>query len=207
MKMLVSILLLAASPAFAAGPSDFYLDSASGRDIAAGSPAADITPVPAAPAGVKQNKNTVSRGIDIQGSGPFSAKTREALTLLEGSTTFTKVIRYIEVIEEADHSGMAAFLPKPTYQVGSRTWTQPVAWYAGTIAHDGYHSLLYHEYEASAGKAPPAEAWTGARAERDCLSFQQEVLTEIKAVQYVNYVQGLMADPTYQNIPYSQRNW
>lgn len=147
-------------------------------------------------------------GLEIRGSAAFTVKTKEALTLLEGSTTFTTISPYIAVIEESTRSGMMAWTEKPVYHVGSATWNRGAAWYAGTIAHDGYHSLLYHKAKkAGKGKVPP-EAWTGKKAEQDCLRVQAEVLIEIKADDYfVDYVKGLIQNPTYQNISYSSRSW
>ena len=145
---------------------------------------------------------------EIRGDAVFAAKTKEALALLEGATTFSKISPYIAIIEEAEHSGMVAWTEKPTFQVGRNTWNRGAAWYAGTIAHDGCHSLLYHRAKALGSGAVPAETWTGRQAEQECLSVQAEVLTEIKADKYlVDYVNGLIADPTYQNIPYDKRNW
>jgi hypothetical protein len=145
---------------------------------------------------------------EIHGSTAFAAKTREALALLAGSTTFMEAAPYIAVIEESKHSGMLAYAKKPTFQVGGRTWNAGAAWYAGTIAHDGYHSLLYHRAKTSRLRKPPDEAWKGKLAEQKCLLFQERVLTEIKAGKnQVDFVRSLLANPTYQNIPYAQRDW
>jgi len=208
MKILFSILLLAASPSFAADRAGFDLGSMSAQSIAADKSNANTLSVPVAvPVPAKQPKSAVFNGIEIKGSEAFSTKTKEALTLLKGSANFKKVSPYIAVITEGDHSGMAAYAAKPTFEVSSKTWTQPTEWYAGTIAHDGYHSLLYHQAKASTGRTPADDVWTGASAEKTCLAFQEAVLTELKADYYAKYVHGLISDPEYQNIPYSQRNW
>lgn len=147
-------------------------------------------------------------GFEIQGAPVFVDRTREALTLLEGSTTFTQVERYISVIKEAEHSGMRAYGDRPVYEVGFRTWNYSAPWYAGTIAHDGYHSLLYHEAKGADTAEPPATSWTGADAERKCLDFQARVLSEIKAdPALIKYVRGQAVNPTYQDIEYNKRNW
>jgi len=138
----------------------------------------------------------------------FVNRTREALALLEGSTTFTQVARYIAVIKQAEHSGMRAYDERPTYEVGFRTWDYSASWYAGTIAHDGYHSLLYHEAKGAGQAQPPDLAWTGTDAERKCLDFQARVLDEIKAdPSLIKYVRDQTVNPTYQNVEYSKRNW
>lgn len=145
---------------------------------------------------------------EIQGAPVFNTRTREALALLEGSASFTRVAPYIEIIKEADHSGMRAYDERPMYEVGFRTWNYSAPWYAGTIAHDGYHSLLYHTAKGADTAEPPETSWTGADAERKCLRFQAQVLREIKAdAALIKYVQDQTLNPTYQNIEYSKRDW
>jgi hypothetical protein len=145
---------------------------------------------------------------EIQGAPVFKARTHEALSLLERSASFAKVAPYIAVIKEADHSGMRAYDARPVYEVGFRTWNYSAPWYAGTIAHDGYHSLLYHAAKGAGTAEPPETAWTGADAERKCLIFQAQVLSEIKAdAALIKYVQDQTRNPTYQDIEYSKRNW
>ena len=145
---------------------------------------------------------------EILGSTVFAAKTEMSLKLLEGSTTFSTLSPYIAAIKESEHSGMLAWTEKPVFQAGKATWNSGTAWYAGAIAHDGCHSLLYHRAKKNWLGKVPAEAWTGKKAEQHCLAVQAEVLIEIKADRYfVDYVNGLIADPTYQDIPYSNRNW
>ena len=97
---------------------------------------------------------------------------------------------------------------RPTYEVGFRTWNYSAPWYAGTIAHDGYHSLLYHVAKGTGTAQPPETSWTRADAERKCLKFQAKVLREIKAdAALIKYVQDQTVNPTYQNIEYSKRDW
>lgn len=145
---------------------------------------------------------------EIRGGASFEVKTKEALILLRGSTTFATISPYIAVIEESARSGMAAWKKNPVFQVGSTTWNRGAAWYAGAIAHDGCHSLLYHKAGNAGKEKVPPEAWTGKKAEQDCLLLQAEVLIEIKADKYfVDYVKSLSRDPAYQNISYSSRSW
>ena len=145
---------------------------------------------------------------EIQGAPVFRARTLEALSLLEGSTSFARVAPYIKIIKEADHSGMRAYDERPMYEVGFRTWNYSAPWYAGTIAHDGYHSLLYHAAKGAGTAQPPETSWTGADAERKCLRFQVLVLREIKAdATLIKYVQDQTLNPTYQNIEYTKRDW
>lgn len=145
---------------------------------------------------------------EIRGAPAFKTRTLEALALLERSEAFTRAAPYIEIIKEADHSGMRAYDARPVYEVGFRTWNYSAPWYAGTIAHDGYHSLLYHVAKGTGAAEPPASAWTGAEAERKCLKFQARVLREIKAdPALIKYVRDQTPHPTYQNTEYSKRDW
>ena len=95
---------------------------------------------------------------------------------------------------------MKAYARKPTYVVGKPTWEHSALWYAGTIAHDCYHSKLYHEAKAhDKGKKPLAESWTGADTERKCLAYQIEVLETLRADQnMIAYVKEWQKNPTYQ---------
>jgi hypothetical protein len=146
--------------------------------------------------------------LEIRGSADFTARTKAALALLAGSTTFTQIAPYIAAIESSTRSGMVAWAEKPVFQVGEKTWSSGAAWYAGTIAHDGCHSRLYHRAKVPGRPRVPDAAWTGKVAEQKCLAVQAEVLAEIKAdPAYIAYVKGLIPNPTYQNIAYSSRTW
>ena len=94
---------------------------------------------------------------------------------------------------------MRADAKRPTFVVGRATWKHSALWYAGTIAHDSYHSKLYHDAKASTGENPPADCWTGSEAEKKCLAFQLQVLQELKADEnMIAYVCGCAWNPTYQ---------
>ncbi len=51
-----------------------------------------------------------------------------------------------------------------------------VTWCASVIAHDSFHSKLYHDYLKSHGGLVPYDIWTGAAAEKQCLVHQTNVL-------------------------------
>jgi hypothetical protein len=94
---------------------------------------------------------------------------------------------------------MKAWLREPTYVVGRRTWASSMIWYAGTLAHDAYHSKLYQQARKRVeGVMPPAAAWTGTEAERQCLAVQREVLQGLSADPHViDYVADWEKDPSY----------
>jgi hypothetical protein len=140
---------------------------------------------------------TTYEGIEIQGSPTFIHSTITVLGMLKKTQSFEVVQRYVSIIKEAEKSGMRAYDVKPTYEVGADTWQYSIVWYAGTIAHDAYHSRLYHE----------AKVWTGTEAERQCLAFQLQALKELNANEYlINYVEGLIEDPDYWS-DYDNRYW
>ena len=149
------------------------------------------------------------RNIEIQGSKAFIAETKKALDLLINNKSFREVHSFIGKIKEARSSGMRAYDEIPTYEAGKATWTHSTIWYAGTIAHDGYHSLLYHkEKKRSKGIEPNPDSWTGTSAEKRCIEFQLKVLMELSAEDYlIRYLQQQLKNPTYQDIPYNERYW
>ena len=104
---------------------------------------------------------------------------------------------------------MKAWAEKPTFVVGNRTWQHSVLWYAGAIAHDAYHSKLYHETKNSlGGREPDANAWTGTEAEKKCLAFQRKVMVELNAdPKTIAYLEDCAKDPAYQGRNQGWRSW
>ena len=150
--------------------------------------------------------------IEVEGSDSFVAKTTEALTLLSKSSAFCGISNYLGKILEAQRSGMRANEDPPTYDVGQATWMANVIWYASTIAHDTYHSYLYHMAGLRSAQVPE-DAWKGADAEKKCNEFQVLVLKQLKKTNeqtvsyYINYRQQLMASGTDYYSNYAGRNW
>ena len=121
--------------------------------------------------------------IDIIGSSKFKQQTRRALILLEDKAPRECQIveKYVGRIEENQRSGMFAYRKPPTFQMSSRVAFYSVTWCAGSIAHDSYHSKLYHDYIKINGEPVPYDAWAGFEAEKKCIKYQLEVLNKIKA--------------------------
>ena len=102
---------------------------------------------------------------------------------------------------------MHANARRPTFVVGKRTWSHSALWFAGAIAHDAYHSKLYHDAKAATGR-PPADSWTGTEAERKCLAFQIEVLKALGAEdKTIAYLEELEKNPAYQGHNKGWRSW
>lgn len=157
-------------------------------------------------------KTTVD-GIVLEGSDAFVSRTTQAVMLLSHSKSFGEVKKYVGRIKESPKSGMRAYDKPPTYEVGEATSKANVFWYASTIAHDTYHSKLYHEAGLRKGKVPD-EAWTGAKAEAACNAFQKKVLQELRKQnpgvvdQHLQYLQGIIDKETdYYSGDYDKRDW
>jgi hypothetical protein len=153
-----------------------------------------------------QNASETVEGLEVTGSPEFITKTKEALDPLKHTKCFKVVKQYVAIIKESETSGMEATLEKPTYGVGKRTWQAGAVWYASTIAHDAFHSKLYHDAKDKLkGKEPPDAVWTGKEAEKKCLRFQADALRQMHAEKrQIDYVVELRKNPTYQD---GKRDW
>jgi hypothetical protein len=136
--------------------------------------------------------------IEIRGSDAFVQQTQAALDLLEASApdAHIKILTYVGVIEQGEHSGMWAFETPPRYEVGDATAFAGVPWYASTIAHDATHSELYYTYRRDhPGEAVPQDAWADMASERFCNAYQLDVLQRIGGSQFeIEYLAGLTGD-------------
>jgi hypothetical protein len=147
-------------------------------------------------------------GIEVRGRAEFIRATRQALELLQTHSCFAEVQRSVAVIKQGCRSGMHAGAKRPTFVVGRRTWSHSALWYAGAIAHDAYHSKLYHAGKTAARGEPPADCWTGREAEQKCLAFQIEVIEALGAdARTVAYLEELRKNPTYQGHNKGLRGW
>ncbi len=122
-------------------------------------------------------------GIDIKGSAAFIQQVAKALDSLEEKAPQAyKIVReYIGRIEQGPRSGMWAAKTPPTYEMADPTAFYSVTWCAGSIAHDAFHSKLYHDHVKKNGGPVPDEVWIGIDAEKRCLSHQLAVLKKIGA--------------------------
>ncbi len=152
-------------------------------------------------------KSTIIAGIEVRGRSEFIRRSEEALALLRDLPQFADIQRHIAIIKQGRRSGMWAQKNRPTFVVGRRTWSHSALWYAGAIAHDAYHSKLYHDARRESAK-PPADCWTGPEAERECLGYQIEALKALGADDAtVAYLEKLRKNPTYQGHHKGWRSW
>ncbi len=136
--------------------------------------------------------------VDITGSEAFVRQTEAALALLESNApdAYQKILTFVGVIGQGEHSGMWAFENPPRYEVGEATAFSALTWYASTIAHDATHSQLYYEYlQAHPGEPIPQEAWADVESERFCIAYQLDVAARIGApASETEYLAGLTGD-------------
>ncbi|MCK4734408.1 MAG: hypothetical protein KAT65_18275 [Methanophagales archaeon] len=148
--------------------------------------------------------------ITIEGDDDFQQKTKAALSLIEEKDpdAYELIRKYIGTIAPGNASGMKAYDNPPKYVVGERTYNSDTIWYAGTIAHDAYHSKLYDDYKMkNPDKNVPYDVWTGRDAEAQCINFQYNTLKKIGASNYtLNYVKNVI-DSNFWEIPYDERDW
>ena len=156
-----------------------------------------------------RTRSETVEGIQIRGAEEFLLRTREALALLKSTSRFAEIRPNIALISQGTRSGMKAWGENPTFSVGKRTWKHSALWYAGAIAHDAFHSKLYHEAKrVGGGREPDADAWTGGEAEKICLAFQRRVLLELGADDaIIAYIDECEKNPAYQGHNKGWKSW
>jgi hypothetical protein len=124
--------------------------------------------------------------LEIVGSERFSNQIRQALLLLESQDldAYKIVAAYVGRIQQGERSGMWAYETPPTYEMSDTTAFYSVTWCAATIAHDSFHSKLYHDYRKAHSGPVPDTAWTGLEAEQQCMKHQLAVMKRIGATQW-----------------------
>lgn len=120
---------------------------------------------------------------EIVGSARFIDQVQQAMVLLKARdvAAYAMVTNYVGRIREGEPSGMWAYSTPPTYQMSDTNAFYSVTWCAATIAHDAFHSKLYHDYHPKPGKGVPDAVWTGTAAERRCMKHQIKVMKHIGA--------------------------
>lgn len=165
-----------------------------------------------------KSKKETFLDIEIQGTNEFREKIKNSLKFLAlapEKLNFSQ--KYIKRIQEWSHSGMNMFKDKPTFEIGDVWKDSDEIYLASGIAHDAYHSQLCTESEDSQGNISLG-AYVGKEAEKKCLDFQIRTLEDIGKNDYMKDYQEilelhkkkleeLIINPTYQDIPYEQRNW
>ena len=159
----------------------------------------------------------VSHDIAIRGDAEFQRRVGEALKLLRNKVpkVYADIARYIGAIEQSDRSGMRAWEKPPVFQMSSKTLSHSKTWAASCIAHESYHSKLYHDYLSRHGSSVPDNVWADKEAELKCVKFQIGVAKKLNAPRReISYLQSL--DGSHGDVDqdgkldaedYEKRNW
>jgi hypothetical protein len=146
--------------------------------------------------------------IEIVGSSRFTVQIKRALALIKEKAPedFKIIEENIQRIEESAHSGMDAVADKPTFYFTEKSAFESLTWCIGDIAHDSWHSKLYHDYKKQHGLPVPDNVWQGRDIEKECMKHQIAVLKKVDAPETeINYICSL--DGSYADVAYSERNW
>jgi hypothetical protein len=133
-------------------------------------------------------------GVTVYGSKSFIYQVEQSLNLLREKSpeAFKLTQRYAPRIEQNSRSGMRAYNDPPTFNLSEKTASYSTTWCGGSIAHDTYHSKLYHEYLDAHEGPVPDEAWCGQARELECNRYQMGVLRAIGAPEYeITYLDHL----------------
>jgi hypothetical protein len=166
---------------------------------------------------VKGNQNTMTKEIKIEGNEQFTAAVGKALALLKTKSpeAYRLASEYIGIIRQGKHSGMWAYLTPPMLEMGERTVNYSVTWCAGAIAHDSWHSKLYHDYQKVHSGGVPDEIWGGQEVEKRCMEHQLRVMRAIGApeeeIRHIQQQDGtyfdVNKDGKYDWTDYYKRDW
>jgi hypothetical protein len=146
--------------------------------------------------------------IEINGTEKFRGTISNALVLLElkSPEAYKIVTNNIGIIRESERSGMRADERRPVFELNDSSAFYSLTWCASVIAHDSFHSKLYHDYQKAHSGSVPPDVWIGHDAETKCLEHQVQVLKAIGAPENeINYCSKI--SPDYSDVPYQKRNW
>jgi hypothetical protein len=121
--------------------------------------------------------------VEIVGDERYLEQVDKALALLKNKApeAYAIVAKNVKRIQQCERSGMAAYETPPTFEMSDKTAFASVTWCAAAIAHDSYHSKLYHDYLDAHPGGVPDDIWTGRPAERQCMKHQIAVMKQIGA--------------------------
>jgi hypothetical protein len=121
--------------------------------------------------------------LEVVGSERFSNQVQQAMALLRSKDqeAYRILTSNVGRIQEGERSGMWAYRKPPTYEMSDNTAYYSLTWCAATIAHDSFHSKLYHDYLKGQSGPVPDSVWTGTLAEQACMKYQLAVMERIGA--------------------------
>jgi len=152
--------------------------------------------------------------LEIEGSGRFKAQVRQALVLLQQQdlAAYEILTNNVGRIQEGEPSGMQAYATPPVYVMSDVTAFYSLTWCAATIAHDSFHSKLYHDYQRTNPGLVPDSVWMGRAAEQKCMSYQIEAMRKLGSPEHEISYARTQADGHYVTDAqswqeYRNRNW
>jgi hypothetical protein len=127
------------------------------------------------------SNSALGSDIEIVGSAKFTNQIVKALAILKRKApdAYGIITNNIKRLQQGEKSGMWAYKTPPTYEIADKTTFYSVTWCSATIAHDSFHSKLYHEYKLTHGTPVPDSIWTGTDAEKQCMKHQLAVMARI----------------------------
>jgi hypothetical protein len=136
---------------------------------------------------------------DVAGSERFKDQVHRAIVLLQQQdlVSYEVLTNNVGRIKEGEQSGMHAYSTPPVYEMSDVTAFYSVTWCAATIAHDSFHSKLYHDYQRGHPGPVPDSVWVGRAAEQECMKYQLEVMGRIGASEWEISYAKTQADGHY----------
>jgi len=122
--------------------------------------------------------------IEIIGKSDYIGQVVSSLALLSNKAPeeFGLVLRYIGRIREWFQSGITVYEIPPVFFMSRKVAFSSLTWGAGCIAHEAWHSKLYHEYKAShPTEVVPGHIYHGQDIEMECNKIQISALRKMKA--------------------------
>lgn len=125
----------------------------------------------------------LSSTLEISGSERYKEQVHRAIVLLQTRDlpAYKIVTDNVGRIQEGQPSGMQAYATPPVYVMSDLTAFSSLTWCAATIAHDSFHSKLYHDYQRTHSGPVPNSVWIGRAAEQECMKHQISVMRRIGA--------------------------
>ena len=167
-----------------------------------------------------ESRPAVFDRMPIQGTREFKDNVAAALSLLKTKSpqAYSMVTNYIRRFEQSRHTGMAADEKPPTSYLHDKFSWESMEAYAAGIAHESFHSKLYHDFLQTNAWATveadghvivnvPDGRWGGEAAEKLCCEHQVQVLKEIGAP--ASEIEACAWNPSnrYWEIPEEKRDW
>jgi hypothetical protein len=142
--------------------------------------------------------NETYMGHEIRGTLEFVMLMVACLDLLKPLSEYEEARPYIFRIYQGFEHSMRVDCNPPTMHIGKDGGC--AKWYASVIAHEAYHSLLYHqELERNGGwKELASNAHSGTEAEKRCFQFQASVLRKLGATKkQIDHIEKNALNPTH----------